>query len=146
MMSDNSLDETKIINAENSILGRLASIIAKRLLNGEKIIVLNADKALISGKKDFIAAKYLRRWRIKTKSNPLKGPFYPRKTDQILKRTVRGMLPYYKSRGKEAYHRLIVYNNFPDQFREKEIEIIPETQRINPKATYLSLDELKTKI
>ncbi|MFX1285441.1 MAG: 50S ribosomal protein L13 [Promethearchaeota archaeon] len=139
-------DETKIINAENSILGRLASIIAKRLLNGEKIIVVNADKGLISGKKDFIAAKYLQRRQLKTKSNPLKGPFYPRETDQILKRTIRGMLPYHKSTGKEAYHRLIVYKNFPEQLKEKDIEVIPETQGINPKAAYLSLDELKSKI
>lgn len=138
--------DATVINAENSILGRLASIIAKRLLNGEKIIIINADKGLISGKKDFIAAKYLQRWRMKTKSNPLKGPFHPRETDKILKRTIRGMLPYNKSRGKEAYHRLAVYKGFPEEFKEGEIEIIPETQNINPKASYISLKELRSKI
>ncbi len=145
-MLDNLSDDTNIINAENSILGRLGSIIAKRLLNGEKIIIINADKGLISGKKDFIVAKYYQRWRIKTKSNPLKGPFYPRETDQILKRTIRGMLPYHKSRGKKAYHRLIVFKDFPDMLRGREIEIIPETQKINPKASYISLGELNSKI
>jgi large subunit ribosomal protein L13 len=138
--------DATIINAENSILGRLASIIAKRLLNGEKIVIINADKGLISGKKDFIAAKYFQRWRIKTKSNPLKGPFHPRETDKILKRTIRGMLPYHKSRGKEAYHRLVVYKGFPEEFKEGKIEIIPETQNINSKASYISLGELRSKI
>jgi len=144
-MMDNILDAT-IINAKNSILGRLSSIIAKRLLNGEKIIIVNADKGLISGKGDFIAAKYLKRWRIKTKSNPLKGPFHPREPDKILKRTIRGMLPYHKNRGKEAYHRLVVYRDFPEKFKENNIEIIPETQNINPKASYISLKKLRSKI
>lgn len=144
-MMDNILDAT-IVNAENSIIGRLSSIIAKRLLNGENIIIVNADKGLISGKGDFIAAKYLRRWRIKTKSNPLKGPFHPREADKILKRTIRGMLPYHKSRGKEAYHRLVVYKDFPEKFRGNQIEIIPETQKTNPKASYISLGKLRSKI
>ncbi|MHA2248526.1 MAG: 50S ribosomal protein L13 [Candidatus Hodarchaeales archaeon] len=144
-MLDDILDAT-IISAENSIIGRLSSIVAKRLLNGEKIIIVNADKGLISGRGDFIAAKYFQRWRMKTKSNPLKGPFHPRETDKILKRTIRGMLPYHKSRGKEAYHRLVVYKDFPEKFRENEIEIILETQNINPKASYISLSKLKSKI
>ncbi|UCG00574.1 MAG: 50S ribosomal protein L13 [Candidatus Heimdallarchaeota archaeon] len=144
-MIDDLLDAT-IIDAENSILGRLSSIIAKRLLKGEKIIIINANKGLISGGGDFIAAKYLQRWRIKTKSNPLKGPFHPREADKILKRTIRGMLPYHKSRGKEAYHRLVVYKDFPETLREKDIEIIPETQKINPKASYISLGQLRSKI
>ena len=145
-MQNNFLDEAKVIDAENTILGRLASIIAKRLLKGEKIIVVNSDKGLISGNGDVIAAKYLQRWKIKTKSNPLKGPFYPRKTDQILKRTIRGMLPYSKSRGKEAYSRLIVFQGFPEHLIEKKIEVIPETQNLNPKSSYISLGELSSKI
>ncbi|MFX0122327.1 MAG: 50S ribosomal protein L13 [Candidatus Hodarchaeota archaeon] len=144
-MIDNMLDAT-IINAENSIIGRLSSIVAKRLLNGEKIIIINADKGLISGGGDFIAAKYLQRWRIKTKSNPLKGPFHPRETNKILKRTIRGMLPYHKSKGKEAYHRLVVYKDFPEKLKENEIEIIPETQKTNPKASYISLSKLRSKV
>ena len=145
-MHDYNSDDASIINAENSILGRLASIFAKRLLNGEKIIIVNAGKGLISGKQEFIAAKYLQRYRIKTKSNPLKGPFYPRKPDQILKRTVRGMLPYRTNRGKEAYHRLIVFKDLPENLREEKIEEIPEAQKINPKSSYLSLSELYSKI
>ena len=40
-----------IINAEGLIIGRMASIIAKRILNGEEITVVNAEKAVISGKR-----------------------------------------------------------------------------------------------
>lgn len=146
MMLDNQIENTNIVTAENAVIGRLASIIAKRLLNGESIIIVDADKGIISGKADFTAAKYLGRWRIKTKSNPLKGPFYPRKSDQILRRTVRGMLPFTKSKGKEAYSRLRVYSDIPENLKEREIEVISESQKLNPKSSYISLKKLNTKI
>ncbi len=145
-MNDITIDDSKIINAEDAIIGRLASIVAKRLLSGEQIIVVNAEKALISGNPGSVAEKYLDRYHIKTKSNPLKGPFYPRKPDQILKRTIRGMLPYKKSRGKEAYKRLKVYNSVPRLFENQELEVLGGTQRNNPKSSYISLEELNIKI
>jgi large subunit ribosomal protein L13 len=145
-MSDNTIDNSKIINAEDTIIGRLASIVAKRLLSGEQIIIVNAEKALISGNPGSVAKKYLDRFHIKTKSNPLKGPFYPRKPDQILKRTIRGMLPFQKSRGKEAYKRLKVYNSLPGLFEDQKLEVPGDTKRNNPKSSYISLGELYTKI
>ena len=145
-MNDITIDDSKIINAEDTIIGRLASIVAKRLLSGEKIIIVNAEKALISGNPGSIAKKYLDRYHIKTKSNPLQGPFNPRKPDQILKRTVRGMLPYKKSRGKEAYKRLKVFNSLPGLFKDKELEIPDGTLLNNPKSSYISLGELNKKI
>ncbi len=145
-MNDNTIDNSKIINAEDAVIGRLASVVAKRLLSGEQIIVVNAEKALISGRPGFVAKKYIDRYHIKTKSNPIKGPFYPRKPDQILKRTIRGMLPFQKSRGKEAYKRLKVFNDVPGLFEDQEHEIIGGTQRNNPKSSYISLRDLKKKI
>ncbi|MHA2073086.1 MAG: 50S ribosomal protein L13 [Candidatus Hodarchaeales archaeon] len=145
-MLENKFIEANIVSAENAIIGRLASIVAKRLLNGEKIVIVNADKGIISGHSRFITSKYRQRWRIKTKSNPLKGPFYPRKTDHILRRTVRGMLPFHKSRGKEAYSRLLVFKGIPDSLKDKEIEIIQESQKLNPRSSYLTLEELNSKI
>ena len=139
-------EEYTVINAKDSIIGRLASNVAKRLLEGEKIIIVNAEKGLISGDPGFITRKYLERYHIKTKSNPLKGPFYPRKPEQILKRTVRGMLPYKKSRGKEAYKRLKVYCDLPNIFQDTEIEILESTQKNNPKSPYITLGELYKKI
>ena len=145
-MLDTISEDIKIINAEDAIIGRLASVVAKRLLLGENIIIVNAEKGLISGNPGTIAKKYLQRYHIKTKSNPLKGPFYPRKPDQVLKRTIRGMLPYRKARGKEAYKRLKVFANIPVIFNDKDIEIPLKSQRNNTKSSYISLGELYTKI
>ncbi|MHA1941657.1 MAG: 50S ribosomal protein L13 [Candidatus Hodarchaeales archaeon] len=145
-MSDIEVIDSTIINAEDAIIGRLSSIVAKRLLSGEKIIVINAEKGLVSGNPGTTAKKYLQRYHMKTKSNPLKGPFYPRKPDQLLKRTIRGMLPYRKSRGKEAYGRLRVYNDFPSIFQNQSVEVLERTQLNNPKSPYISLGELYRKI
>ena len=145
-MLDNLTEEITIIDAEDAVIGRLASLVAKRLLSGENIIIINAEKGLISGNPGDITKKYLQRYHIKTKSNPLKGPFHPRKPDQIIKKTVRGMLPYGKARGKEAYKRLKVFPNFPSVFQDQKIESLAETKRNNPKSPYISLAELYSKI
>lgn len=145
-MQDITQENYTIISAENSVIGRLASHIAKRLLLGEQIIIINAEKGLISGNPGSIAKKYLKRYHIKTKSNPLKGPFYPRKPDQILKRTIRGMLPYKKSKGKEAFKRLKVYADFPTIFQNQSIEMIESTKTNNPKSSYITLEKLYNKI
>jgi len=144
---DNFISENAtIINAEYSILGRLASTVAKRLLKGEEIIIINANKVLISGNPDNISLRYFQRYKIKTKTNPLRGPFYPRETDQILKRTVRGMLPFKKSRGKEAFKKLIVFKNSPEIFNEKKVEVLQNTKDLSKKSAYITLEELNTKI
>lgn len=145
-MSDIETADSTIIDAKDAIIGRLSSIVAKRLLLGEKIIVINAEKGLVSGNPGTTTSRYLQRYHIKTKSNPLQGPFYPRKPDQILKRTIRGMLPYRKSKGKEAYSRLRVYSDFPSIFQDQDVEVLENTQLNNPKSPYISLKELYTKI
>ena len=49
---------TAIIDATGATLGRLSTHVAKRLLNGEQIAVVNAEKAIISGKKTSIKKHY----------------------------------------------------------------------------------------
>ena len=41
-----------LINADGLILGRMASKVAKRLLNGEEVIIVNAEKSRALGKKE----------------------------------------------------------------------------------------------
>ncbi len=100
----------KVVDASNMVLGRLASKIARDLLNGEEIVVINAEKAVIIGNKDNIIEKYTSRREI---GSVRKGPYYPKSPDRILRRTVRGMLPMKKSRGVDAYRRLKVYMGVP---------------------------------
>jgi len=111
----------KVFDAEGHILGRLAAIIAKDLLNGEEVRVVNATEAIITGKKKMVMAKYRK---MRELVHPRKGPFYPRRADRLFKRTVRGMLPIKKPRGREAYSRLKVYLGVPPELENnKKIRI-----------------------
>lgn len=132
-----------IINAEGLILGRMSSIIAKRLLKGEKIVVVNAEKAVISGKrkskvaeaKEFLEVGY-----------PGKGPFHYKRPDRILRRTVRGMLPYKQPKGKQAYKRLKVFIGLPDELKNVEMETIEEAQAKRLTCPYFTLGEFAKEI
>ncbi|NJE42679.1 50S ribosomal protein L13 [Thermococcus sp. GR6] len=116
----------RIINAEGLILGRLASKVAKMLLEGEEVVIVNAEKAIITGNREDIFAKYKQRTELRTRTNPRKGPFYPKRSDEIVRRTVRGMLPWKTDRGRKAFKRLKVYVGIPKEFEGKELETISE--------------------
>tara|TARA_Y100001970_G_C14004172_1_gene734953 strand:+ start:417 stop:896 length:480 start_codon:yes stop_codon:yes gene_type:complete len=103
---------TFVYNAEDKVLGRLASVVAKQLISAKKagedtrVIIVNAEKAIVSGKRSSVLSDYRAKYEL---NHPRKGPFFPRMPDQILKRTVRGMLPYQKnSSGRNALKSLRV--------------------------------------
>ncbi len=117
-----------IIDGEGLVLGRLASKVSKKLLEGEKITVLNAEKILISGTKEWAYIKYKQRVDRASISNPrTMGPKYPRRPDDIFRRTVRGMLPYKQSKGREAFKTLKVYVGVPNEFEGQDTLQLPET-------------------
>lgn len=121
-----------IIDGEGLVLGRLASIVSKKLLEGEQITVLNAEKIMISGTKEWAYQKYKQRIDRASISNPRRmGPKYPRRPDDIFRRTVRGMIPYKKPKGREAFKSLKVYVGVPPEFQDAELSEIPETQPKN---------------
>lgn len=127
-----------IIDADGFILGRLASGVAKRLLQGEKITVVNAEKAIISGKKIskvLEAKKFLEVGHIKM------GPFHYRRPDRIVRKTVRGMLPHRQSKGKQAFRRLRVFIGVPDQLRHTKKEMITEAQAGKLTCPYFTVGE-----
>ncbi len=117
-----------IIDGEGLVLGRLASKVSKKLLEGESITVLNAEKILISGTKEWAYIKYKQRIDRASISNPrTMGPKYPRRPDDIFRRTVRGMIPYKQSKGREAFKTLKVYVGIPNEFEGQETVQLPET-------------------
>jgi len=129
-----------IVNAEGSIVGRLASYVAKKALSGETVIVVNAEKAIISGKKETILNKERRRLNIRNLGNPRKGPFHQRRPDKYLRRVIRGMLPYKKPIGKSAYKRVMVYIGIPKDEIKRNHNIEVDDSDI------LELDDLKKNI
>ncbi|MFW6037957.1 MAG: 50S ribosomal protein L13 [Candidatus Saliniplasma sp.] len=107
----------KVYDGEDKILGRLATKIAKDLLSGEDVRVVNAEKVFITGDKVTILEDYKKK---RERGKIRKGPYYPRRPERIFKRTVRGMLPYQQPRGRKAFKRLRAYIGIPSEFEGKE--------------------------
>jgi len=113
-----------VVDVQGAVLGRASTNIAKRLLNGESIDVVNSEHAIVTGSRENILAHYKAKRDAGGPFKPIKGPFYPRTPHMIFKRTVRGMLPYKKPHGKKAYGNLKVHIGIPKQFKGKNIEQI----------------------
>ena len=112
-----------IIDAENLILGRMATYVAKKALLGEKIDVVNCEKAIITGSKEVIIAKYRK---IVELGGPFKGPYLTRLPDRFVRRVIRGMLPYKQGRGKDAFHRVMCYISIPYELKNQKMDKIKE--------------------
>jgi large subunit ribosomal protein L13 len=137
----NMLGEYAVIDANGHVLGRLSSIIAKRLLNGESIVVVNAEKAVVTGEKYMVFARYKEKY---NRGSQEKGPYFPRHPERIFKRTVKSMLPRKSRRGREAYKRLKVFIGIPSEIEEKKLEVVEHAmlERISKAEKYVTLGEI----
>ncbi len=126
--------EKLIYDAKGKILGRLASHAAKSLLQGNEVSIINAESAIISGSRKDILKKYRTRVNLKEKANPEHSPYWSRRPDLLVKRVVRGMLPYRKPSGKAAYKRLRVYIGMPNELSSQKLI---ETEAKDPKSMYV---------
>ena len=112
-----------VIDADGLILGRMASTIAKRLLTGETIELVNAQNVVISGSRN----KLIDEWKEFIKVGGFgKGPVHHRRPHEIVRRTVRGMLPYRIPKGEAAFKRLHVHIGVPDELEKAEKQSLPE--------------------
>lgn len=130
-----------VLDASNLILGRLASesstlikgkpvkatgtdaegkVITPVLATGDKLIIINADKAVITGDPGYTTKRYLQRAHKKVNTNPRRGPFMPRQPEEIVRRAIRGMIKFKTPSGKAAYRRLEVYVGSPKPEYEKQ--------------------------
>ncbi len=133
-----------VIDANNLILGRMASIVARRLLNGEEIRIINAEKAIISGRKDTTLERYKR---YTQRGSREFGPHFPRRPDQMVSRTIRGMIPHKKMTGREAYDRLKVFIGVPPELSKEQAGTLEEASIMRlSTSNYMALGELSKKL
>ncbi|MHA2231425.1 MAG: 50S ribosomal protein L13 [Candidatus Hodarchaeales archaeon] len=137
---------SRVIDADNSILGRLSSAVAKSLLQGEDIVIVNAEKAIVTGNARTTIMRYIQRSGIRTKSNPLKGPFFPRTPEGIVRRTVRGMLPWKKPRGKTAFKRLKVCRGIPRDFSETPLERVQDADASTLRCKFITVGDIALRV
>lgn len=119
-MSVAEFDADLVVDARDCILGRVASEVSQRALDGERIAVVNAEEAIITGSEDDIFETFTKRAELGSDS----GPYYPKRPDRIFKRSIRGMLPYKTTRGRDAFENIRVYVGNP---HDKDTEILDGT-------------------
>ena len=108
-MSISTIDADVVVDARDCIMGRVASQVAERALDGETVAVVNAEQAVITGEEEDVFGTYKKR----TDVGSDRGPAYPKRPDGIFKRAIRGMVPYKKPRGREAFESVRVYVGNP---------------------------------
>jgi large subunit ribosomal protein L13 len=129
-----------VIDAKDRVLGRIASRAAKEALSGKSVAVVNAESAFITGSKRVVAKRYRTRLNLQEKANPEHSPYWSRRPDMLVRRVIRGMMPYRKPTGKSAYRRLRVYSGMPKELGNHHVLHI-ETS--NPKTIYVKYVYIK---
>ncbi len=133
---------TLVVDGSGQILGRLASLVAKRLLEGERVIVVNSEKIVLSGRRSTIFREYDEWMEVRGRTNPRKGPKHFRRPDDIFRQVVRGMLPIKKAKGREALGRLRVHVGVPEDLSNVSKTTFPEASAGKLGGRFITLGEL----
>ncbi|MCS7142720.1 MAG: 50S ribosomal protein L13 [Aigarchaeota archaeon] len=122
-----------VVDASNHRLGRLASRIAKLLLKGQRVVVVNAEKAVITGNRSAILDRYLVLVRRTTYASLTKvRVWYPKRPEGILRYTVVRMLPRKQAKGREALKRLRVHAGIPREYEGVKFVVFDDALHRQP--------------
>lgn len=128
-----------IVDASGAVAGRLATVVAKRLLLGETIHVVHSERAVVTGSREAVKARYQFKTTVGTRR---KGPFPSRMPHLLLRRTVRGMIPYQLPNGRAAFKRLRCHIGVPPELAGKPVETIAHAQKPDvPGMTLLEISQ-----
>ncbi|MFP4529975.1 MAG: 50S ribosomal protein L13 [Halodesulfurarchaeum sp.] len=119
-MSLAEFDADLVVDARDCVLGRVATQVAERALEGDRVAVVNAEESVITGRREDILSKYEDRAELGSD----RGPAYPRRPDRIFKRSVRGMVPFKKETGREALSNVRIYVGNP---HDKDATVLEDT-------------------
>ena len=119
-----------IVDGRDHLLGRLASIVAKQLLEGNRVVIVRAEGINMSGALHRNTRKFANFKNKRTLSNPKWGPFHHRAPSRIVYRAIRGMVPHKLPRGAEALGRLEVYEGIPPPYDTQKRMVVPEALRV----------------
>ncbi|MBI2134793.1 50S ribosomal protein L13 [Candidatus Woesearchaeota archaeon] len=129
-----------IIDANNTILGRLGTYAAKKALLGEEVHIVNCENSVITGDRQRIFKDYERGFSMGIHT---KGPFFYRMPDRFVKRAIRGMLPHKKERGAAAFKKIRCHIGIPETLKDQKSEIIKDATIAKvPNLKYVTVKEI----
>jgi large subunit ribosomal protein L13 len=135
-----------VVDAANCVAGRMCSHVSKLLLQGNRVAIVNAEKAMLSGDRYKTIQLYKEHLEINSVTNPIHGPFHPRRPDTILSKMVRGMVPKRKTSGVEAHQRLRVFIGVPEEMKKAKIESFEDSKITKPESYYITMGEVAKQI
>jgi large subunit ribosomal protein L13 len=140
------LAEQIVVDGTNLLAGRLGSNVAKMLLQGNRVSIVNCDKIMISGSRKNIIQNYKDFLSIASILHPEHGPYHPRRPDTIVAKMVRGMLPRKKPSGQAALKRLRTYIGVPAQLRSSKKITLDNAKIRRSSANYTTMAELAREV
>jgi large subunit ribosomal protein L13 len=135
-----------VVDGTDLLAGRLSSNVAKLLLQGNHVTVVNCEKIMISGRRRNIIDEYKDFLRVSSVLHPEHGPYHPRRPDTIIARMIRGMLPRKKPSGDAALRRLRTYIGVPSQLRSSSKTVLEKAKITRPSANYTTMEELSKEV
>jgi large subunit ribosomal protein L13Ae len=123
-------EKVVVIDGKDHLFGRLASIIAKQILSGQRVVCVRCEEINISGSFYRNKLKFLDRLNKSTNTNPAHGPFHMRGPARIFYRTIRGMIPHKSHRGKLAMKRLKCFDGIPEPYDKMKRMVVPDAFRV----------------
>jgi large subunit ribosomal protein L13 len=67
-----------------------------------------------------------------------KGPFFYYKAEMMLRKSIRGMLPWKRTRGREAYRQLICVKGVPEKYKDAKKVTFEKRDRLK----FITLQDL----
>ncbi|KAK9722283.1 60S ribosomal protein L16A [Basidiobolus ranarum] len=144
-----TFEKVVVIDARGHLLGRLASIISKQVLTGQKVVVVRCEELNVTGSFFRNKIKYHAFLRKRCLVNPSKGPYHFRAPSRILWRTIRGMIPHKTARGTAAMERLKLFEGVPPPYDTMKRMVVPAALRVlrlKPGRKYTTLNRLSSEV
>merc|ERR1712113_319352 len=123
-------EKVVVIDGKDHLMGRLASVIAKQILTGQRIVVVRCESICISGNFYRNKLKVLEYLRKRMNTKPSRGPYHFRCPSKCLFKVVRGMIPRKTARGMEALNRLKVFDGIPPPYDRMKRMVVPSALRV----------------
>merc|ERR1711935_1029211 len=138
-----------IIDGKGHLMGRLASIVAKSLLRGQKVVVVRCEALNISGSLFRNKLKFHEFLRKANNTNPRRNFKHYRSPSRIFWRVLRGMTPHKEARGKAALQRLKVFEGVPYPYDQRKRMVVPQAlkvSRLRPGRNFCKLGDLASMV
>lgn len=138
-------DKVIVVDCRGHLMGRVASLLAKELLCGQKVVLVRAEEMNLSGSiaRNHLLHSHTIKKRMNT--NHRRGPFHFSAPSRFIYFAIRGMIPYKTTRGKNALNNLKIYEGVPQKYMSVKKLVIPgalTALRLKPGRKYTRLGDL----